>query len=106
MIDPGCTSSVREQIQAFAAAATVIVAPRTVPRWPICSSRAPAPRSWNCFPRGVLLPDFWRLATGVPGLTYRYVSAPAVTRQSRAQAIVRDIEVDIDGPGRHPDDEF
>jgi hypothetical protein len=49
------------------------------------------------FPSGCLLPDFWRLACGVHGLTYRYVSArggPA--HQTRASTIVRDIDVDLD----------
>ena len=48
------------------------------------------------FPQGTLLPDFWRLASGVPGLTYRYVSAYGGPKHpTRAGAIVRDIDVDL-----------
>jgi hypothetical protein len=49
------------------------------------------------FPAGYLLPDYWRLASGVPGLEYRYLSAPArgrFGRRNRGAAIVADIDVD------------
>jgi hypothetical protein len=50
------------------------------------------------FPAGALLPDFWRLACGVPGLRYRYLSAIGGPQHpTRAATIVRDIEVDLDG---------
>jgi capsular polysaccharide biosynthesis protein len=48
------------------------------------------------FPAGCLLPDYWRLASSVPGMAYRYVSAfGGPRRPTRAGTIVRDIEVDV-----------
>jgi hypothetical protein len=48
------------------------------------------------FPAGAALPDFWKLASGVKGLRYRYLcgSGP-VKGRSRAQLLVRDITVDL-----------
>jgi hypothetical protein len=49
------------------------------------------------FPAGCLLPDFWRMSCGVPGLMYRYLSAPGGPRRpTRARTIILDIDVDID----------
>lgn len=92
-IDPGALSVV-EQIQAFAAA-TVIVSPHGAALANLFFA-SPGASVVELFPRGALLPDFWRLASGVPGLTYRYLSAAGGSRPSRGQAIVRDIEVDLD----------
>jgi hypothetical protein len=48
------------------------------------------------FPAGAALPDFWKLASGVEGLRYRYLcgSGP-IKGRSRAQLLVRDITVDL-----------
>ena len=92
-IDPG-QMSVRDQIAAFATA-TAVVAPHgaALANLHFCS---PGSSVVELFPQGTLLPDFWRLASGVPGLTYRYVSARGgPKRPTRAGAIVRDIDVDL-----------
>ena len=42
------------------------------------------------------LPDYWRLASSVPDMKYRYVAALGGPRRpTRAGTIVRDIEVDV-----------
>jgi hypothetical protein len=51
------------------------------------------------FPAGYLLLDYWWLATSVPGLDYRYLSAPPRHRfglRNRGSAIVADIDVNLD----------
>ena len=48
------------------------------------------------FPAGNLVPDYWKLATGVPGLTYRYLLGKGADRGvSRSRMLVSDIEVDV-----------
>jgi hypothetical protein len=43
-----------------------------------------------------VLPDYWKLASSVPGLAYRYLSAwPQFSRRNRPTAIVSDIDVDL-----------
>ena len=91
-VDPGVLS-VREQVEAFAAA-EVIVAPHGAALANLAFA-APGATVIELFPAGCLLPDYWRLACGVPGLRYRYLSAPG-PRRPRAAAIVRDIDVDLD----------
>jgi glycosyl transferase family 61 len=93
-LDPG-RMSVVEQIRAFAAA-PVIVAPHGAALANIAFA-SPGSAVIELFPAGCLLPDFWRMACGVPGLTYRYLSAPGGPRRpTRARTIVLDIDVDID----------
>jgi hypothetical protein len=47
------------------------------------------------------LPDFWRMACGVPGLRHRYLSGSGgPARATRASAIVSDIAVDLPALGR------
>jgi capsular polysaccharide biosynthesis protein len=92
-IDPG-EMSVVEQIQAFAAA-DLIVAPHGAALANLAFA-SPGAAVVELFPAGFLLPDYWRLACGVPGLRYRYLSASGGPRRpSRGAAIVRDIEVDV-----------
>lgn len=92
-IDPGAMSVV-EQIGAFASA-ELIVAPHGAAMTNIVFA-SPGATVVELFPAGSLLPDFWRLACGVPGLTYRYLSAPGgPARPTRQNTIVRDIEVDV-----------
>lgn len=94
-IDPG-TMSVVDQIRAFSAA-EVIVAPHGAALANLVFASADA-TVIELFPAGCLLPDYWRLASGVPGLQYRYLSAPGRSpRRGRAATIVRDIEVDLAG---------
>jgi capsular polysaccharide biosynthesis protein len=97
-VDPGALSVV-EQIRTFAEAA-VIVAPHGAALVNLVFASAGA-RVIELFPAGSLLPDFWRLASGVPGLEYRYLSAPGGRiRQTRQSTIVRDIQVDVAGLNR------
>jgi capsular polysaccharide biosynthesis protein len=92
-VDPG-SLPVAEQIRAFAEAA-VIVAPHGAALANLTFA-SPGAAVVELFPAGCLLPDFWRLAGGVPGLRYRYLSAPGGPRRpTRQKAIVRDIEVDV-----------
>ena len=93
-VDPG-TLPVAEQIRAFATA-EIIVAPHGAALANLIFASAGA-AVVELFPAGCLLPDYWRLASSVPGLRYRYVSAwGGPRRPTRASTIVRDIEVDLD----------
>jgi capsular polysaccharide biosynthesis protein len=92
LVDPG-ELSVAEQIRIFAEA-RIVVATHGAALANLAFA-SPGSAVVELFPRGVLLPDFWRLASGVPGLTYRYVSAFGPRGLTRQQAIVRDIDVDI-----------
>jgi capsular polysaccharide biosynthesis protein len=93
-VDPG-ELSVVDQLRTFATA-NLIVAPHGAALANIIFS-SPGSTLVELFPAGCLLPDFWRLASSVPGMEYRYVSAFGGPRHpTRAGTIVRDIEVDID----------
>jgi capsular polysaccharide biosynthesis protein len=93
-VDPGAMS-VAEQIQAFATS-DLIVAPHGAALANLAFASAGA-GVVELFPAGCVLPDYWRLSCGVPGLRYRYLSAPGGPRRAtRGSAIVRDIDVDLD----------
>jgi hypothetical protein len=93
-VEPG-RLSVAEQIRTFATA-SVVVAPHGAALANLMFA-GPGCVVLELFPAGCLLPDFWRLACGVPGLTYRYISASrGPAHQTRATTIVRDIDVDLD----------
>jgi hypothetical protein len=92
-VDPG-TQSVREQIETFATASVIVATHGAALANLVFASFGTT--VIELFPAGCLLPDYWRMACGVPGMTYRYLSAtggPALP--TRAQTIVRDIQVDI-----------
>jgi capsular polysaccharide biosynthesis protein len=92
-VDPGAMS-VTEQIRTFATAELIVSAHGAALANLVFAS--PGAAVVELFPRGSLLPDYWRLAGGVPGLRYRYLSAPGgPRRRSRASTIVRDIDVDL-----------
>lgn len=92
-VDPGALS-VAEQIRTFANA-SVVVAPHGAALANLAFA-APGAAVVELFPAGCVLPDFWRLACGVPGLRYRYLSAAGgPSRPNRARTIVRDIVVDL-----------
>ncbi len=94
-VDPA-QLSVAEQIRTFATA-SIVVAPHGAALANLIFA-SPDSSVIELFPAGALLPDFWRLACGVPGLRYRYLSAIGGPQHpSRAATIVRDIEVDLDG---------
>jgi hypothetical protein len=92
-VDPG-QLSVIEQMRAFASA-PVIVAPHGAALANLAFA-SPGSAVIELFPAGSLLPDFWRMACGVPGLTYRYLSRPGgPARPTRARTIILDIDVDL-----------
>lgn len=92
-VDP-VTMPVLDQIRVFAAA-PLIVAPHGAALTNLIFAASGA-AAVELFPAGCLLPDFGRLAAGVPGLRYRYLSAAGGPRRpTRAGAIVRDIDVDV-----------
>lgn len=92
-VDPGAMSVV-DQIRTFATA-ELIVAPHGAALANLVFA-APGAAVIELFPAGCLLPDFWRMACGVPGLRYRYLSAYGPRpRRGRGTTIVRDIDVDL-----------
>jgi hypothetical protein len=92
-VDPGSLSVV-EQIRTFATA-SMILAPHGAALANLVFA-SPGATVIELFPAGCLLPDYWRLASGVPGLTYRYLSAwGGPSRPTRGATIVRDIDVDL-----------
>ncbi|MDT4939644.1 MAG: hypothetical protein QOG80_3315 [Pseudonocardiales bacterium] len=101
-VDPGRLSVV-VQIRAFGAA-PVIVAPHGAALANLAFA-SPGSAVIELFPAGCLLPDFWRMACGVPGLDYRYLSAPGgPAHPTRARTIILDIEVDLGALTRLLDD--
>lgn len=93
LVDPG-ELSVRDQIETFATASVIVATHGAA-----LANLVFAPFGTTVielFPAGCLLPDYWRMACGVPGMRYRYLSAPGGPKHpTRQQTIVRDIEVDI-----------
>ena len=93
LVDPG-ELSVREQIETFATA-SVIVATHGAALANLVFA-AYGTTLIELFPAGCLLPDYWRMACGVPGMRYRYLAAAGGPKNpTRAQTIVRDIEVPV-----------
>jgi capsular polysaccharide biosynthesis protein len=98
VVDPGAMS-VAEQIRTFAGA-SVIVSPHGAALANLVFA-SPGCTVIELFPPGCVLPDYWRLASSVPGVTYRYLSAwpDSSTAQNRPMAIVSDIAVDLTALG-------
>jgi hypothetical protein len=93
LVDPG-QMTVADQIRTFATA-EVIVATHGAALANLTFA-SPEATVIELFPVGCLLPDYWRLVSGIPGLRYRYLTAPGkAPRRGRAAAIVRDIQVDV-----------
>jgi capsular polysaccharide biosynthesis protein len=95
-VDPG-TLSVSEQIATFAQAELIVGAHGA--GMTNIAFASPGARVIELFPAGYLLPDYWWLATSVPGLDYRYLSAAPRHRfgvRNRGSAIVADIDVNLD----------
>lgn len=93
-IDPA-QLSVSEQIRAFAEA-DIIVAPHGAALANLVFA-SPGACVIELFPRGSAVPDYWKLASGVHGLEYRYLSGPGrLARPGRAEFLVNDIQVDLD----------
>ncbi|MCU1656191.1 MAG: hypothetical protein JWO57_847 [Pseudonocardiales bacterium] len=93
VIDAG-QLSVADQIRSFAEA-SLIVAPHGAALANLIFA-SPGATVIELFPAGCVLPDYWKLATGVEGLEYRYLSGRgAGAARSRAQLLVSDITVDL-----------
>ena len=93
LVDPG-TMTVAEQIRVFATADIIVATHGAALANLVFAS--PGATLIELFPQGCLLPDYWRLASGIPGLGYRYLTAHGKPpRRGRAAAIVRDIQVDV-----------
>lgn len=93
-IDPG-QMSVADQIRAFAEA-DVIVSPHGSALANIVFA-SPGSCLIELFPRGHLVPDYWKLASGVPGVEYRYLAGVGATeRCNRSRMLVSDVVVDVD----------
>lgn len=93
LVDPG-QMTVADQIRTFATA-DVIVATHGAALANLTFA-TPGATVIELFPAGCLLPDYWRLVSGIPGVRYRYLSAHGnAPRRGRAATIVRDIQVDL-----------
>jgi capsular polysaccharide biosynthesis protein len=94
VVDPGALSVV-DQIRIFASS-SIIVSPHGAALANLVFA-SPGCHVIELFPPGCVLPDYWRLASSVPGVTYRYLSAwpPSDAPQNRPSAIVSDITVDL-----------
>jgi capsular polysaccharide biosynthesis protein len=93
-IDPG-TMPVIEQIRAFAEADVIVSAHGSALANIVFAS--PGACLVELFPRGHVVPDYWKLACGVPGLEYRYMTGVGATdRCDRSRMLVSDIVVDVD----------
>jgi capsular polysaccharide biosynthesis protein len=93
MIDPG-RMTVEEQIRVFAEA-SVIVAPHGAALANLVFA-SPGATVVELFPAGYAVPDYWKLADGVPGLGYRYLlGAGPVRVRSLSRFLVEDIVVDV-----------
>jgi capsular polysaccharide biosynthesis protein len=93
VVDPDALT-VAEQIRAFAEA-SVVVAPHGAALANLVFASAGA-TVIELFPAGVVVPDYWKLASGIPGLDYRYLVGRGPTKpRSRNQMLVSDIDVDV-----------
>jgi hypothetical protein len=91
--DPGAVS-VAEQIRTFAEA-DIIVAPHgaSLANIAFCS---PGSALVELFPAGSMVADFWKMACGVEGLDYRYLSGTGKrVGTTRSEFVVADITVDL-----------
>jgi capsular polysaccharide biosynthesis protein len=93
-IDPG-QMPVVDQIRAFAEADVIVSAHGSALANIVFAS--PGACLIELFPRGHVVPDYWKLACGVPGLEYRYVTGVGATdRCDRSRMLVSDVVADID----------
>ena len=93
IVDPS-QMTVAEQIRTFATA-SVIVSPHGAALANLVFA-SPGSTVIELFPPGCVLLTYWRLASGVPGLDYRFFSDwPTSPRQNRPIALVSDMTVDL-----------
>jgi capsular polysaccharide biosynthesis protein len=92
-VDPG-SLSVADQIRTFAEADVIVAAHgAALANLVFCS---PGSAVVELFPAMSFVADYWKMASGVTGLEYRYLSGsgkPAGT--TRAEFVVADITVDV-----------
>ena len=92
-IDPGAMT-VADQIRSFAEASVIVASHGAALANLVFAS--PGATVVELFPAGNLVPDYWKLACGVPGLAYRYLLGLGEDKGSdRSRMLVTDIEVDI-----------
>lgn len=92
-IDPGAMS-VDAQIRAFAEADTIVSAHGAALANLVFAS--PGATVVELFPLGHMVPDYWKMAGGVPGLEYRYLAGVGATDEcDRVAMLVTDVEVDV-----------
>jgi capsular polysaccharide biosynthesis protein len=93
-IDPGAMPVV-DQIRAFAEADVIVSAHGSALANIVFASAGAC--LIELFPKGHVVPDYWKLACGVPGLEYRYLTGLGATdRCDRSRMLVSDVVVDID----------
>jgi len=93
IVDPG-QMSVSDQIRAFAEADVIVSAHGAALVNLVFAS--PGATVIELFPAGALVPDYWKLATGVPGLDYRYLLGVGRRRSAgRSRMLVSDVVVDV-----------
>jgi len=86
--------SVSDQIRAFAEADVIVSAHGAALVNLVFAS--PGATVIELFPAGALVPDYWKLATGVPGLDYRYLLGVGRRRSAgRSRMLVSDVVVDV-----------
>jgi len=92
-IDPG-SMSVGEQIRHFAQASVIVASHGAALANLVFAS--PGSTVVELFPAGNAVPDYWKLACGVPGLEYRYLPGLGEDKGAdRSRMLVTDIEVDV-----------
>lgn len=93
IVDPAAMT-VADQIRTFAEASVIVSAHGAALANLVFAS--PGATVVELFPAGNLVPDYWKLACGVPGLTYRYQLGKGADRGvNRSRLLVSDIEVDV-----------
>jgi capsular polysaccharide biosynthesis protein len=95
-VDPG-QLSVAEQIATFAQAELIVGTHGAALTNIVFAS--PGARVIELFPAGYLLPDYWWLASVVPGVDYRYLSAAGGRQfglRNRGSLLVADLDVNLD----------
>lgn len=92
-IDPS-GMSVREQIATFATA-DLVIAPHGAALANLVFA-SPGATVIELFPAAHIVPDYWKLACGVPGLQYRYLAGVGKRVEAdRSQLLITDVMADV-----------
>lgn len=93
VIDP-VNMTVSDQIRAFSES-RIVVAPHGAALAHLVFA-PPGAAVVELFAAGCIVPDYWKMAGGVPGLEYRYLLGRGDERpRGRSQLLIRDIVVDL-----------